>query len=48
MTNEHGVASVEAPLGRVEVIVGDVCEVTWVAHDAETVVELSLDAPAPA
>jgi len=37
-----GIASVEAPLGKVEVRVGDVCEEAWVAVDLETVVEITL------
>jgi hypothetical protein len=48
VTNKHGVASVEAPLGRVEVRIGRVHEVAWIAVDVETVVELTLNTPAPA
>jgi hypothetical protein len=35
-------ASVEAPLGKVEVTVGGVCEEAWVAVDLETVVEITV------
>ena len=42
ITDEGGVASVEAALGRVEVRVGKVCEVAWVGVDLETVVEVTV------
>jgi hypothetical protein len=38
-----GAASVEAPLGKVEVRVGKVREETWVAADLETVVDIMVD-----
>lgn len=43
VTDDDGIASVEAPLGRVEVRAGRAREVVWVAVDVETVVELALD-----
>jgi len=33
--------SLEAPLGKVEVSAGSVCEEAWVAVDLETVVEIT-------
>ena len=48
VTDMDGVVSVEAPIGRAEALVGDICEVAWVGLDAETVVEFTLGAPARA
>jgi hypothetical protein len=39
------VASVEAPLGKVEVMIGSICEEAWVAADLETVVEIEVGEP---
>lgn len=41
MTDGGGVASVEAPLGKVQVSAAGVSEEAWVAVDLETVVELT-------
>jgi hypothetical protein len=40
VTDGDGEASVEAPLGRVEIEVGSAREEAWVAVDLETVVEI--------
>jgi hypothetical protein len=42
VTDGDGVASVEAPLGKVEVTVGGVREEAWVGVDLETVVEVTV------
>jgi hypothetical protein len=42
VTGDDGTASVEAPLGKVEVRVGAVREETWIAVDLETVVEITV------
>jgi hypothetical protein len=42
VTGKDGTASVEAPLGKVELRVGDVREEAWVAVDLETVVEITV------
>ena len=41
VTRRDGTASVEAPLGRVEVEVGPIREEAWVGVDLETVVEIT-------
>jgi len=41
VTGRDGTTSVEAPLGRVDVVVGPICEVAWVGVDLETVVEIT-------
>jgi hypothetical protein len=40
VTGRDGVATVEAPLGRVEIAIGSAREVAWVAVDQETEVEM--------
>ncbi len=40
VTGRDGSATVEAPLGKVDVMVGDSHEEAWVAVDLETVVEM--------
>ena len=42
MTGADGIASVEAPLGKVEVSAGRVVEEAWVGVDLETVVEITI------
>ena len=42
ITDEGGVASVEAALGRVEISVGKVREEAWVGVDLETVVDVTV------
>jgi hypothetical protein len=42
ITDADGIASVEAPLGKVEVRVGKIWEEAWVGVDVETVVEITL------
>ena len=40
VTGRDGFASLEAPLGKVEVYVDDQCEEAWVGVDQETLVEI--------
>jgi hypothetical protein len=42
VTGVDGMASVEAPLGKVEITVAGVREEAWVGVDLETVVEIAI------
>jgi hypothetical protein len=42
VTDQDGTASVEAPLGKVDISVGNAHKEAWVAVDLETVVEVTL------